>query len=75
MKRVAWLVVDRTGYPDAMYGPAVNGGPAKTARRHALESTRWEGVAFGVCAFHGQAIIKYGTDEQVRGYVFPEPRP
>lgn len=30
-----------------------------------------DAVSFGVCAFHGQTIIKYGTDEQVRGYVFP----
>lgn len=28
-------------------------------------------VPFGVCAFHGQAIIKYGTDKQVRDYLFP----
>ena len=33
--RTAWLVVDRHGYPDSMYGPAVNGGPAKSARRFA----------------------------------------
>ena len=35
MRRVAWLVVDRTGYPDGIYGPATNGGPAKAARRMA----------------------------------------
>jgi hypothetical protein len=29
-------------------------------------------VQFGVCAFHGQTIIKYGTDEQVRRYAFPD---
>ena len=25
---------------------------------------------FAVCAFHGQAIIKHGSDEQVRRYLF-----
>lgn len=28
------------------------------------------GVAFGVCQFHGQVIVKYGTAEQVRDYLF-----
>ena len=32
---------------------------------------KMEGACFGVCAFHGVAIIRYGTDEQVRGYLFP----
>ena len=30
------------------------------------------GRGFAVCAFHGQTIIRYGTDEQVHGYVFPD---
>ena len=29
-------------------------------------------ATFGVCAFHGQVIIKWCTDEQVRDYVFPD---
>jgi len=29
-------------------------------------------VRFGVCQFHGDTIIRYGTEEQVRDYVFPE---
>ena len=29
-------------------------------------------VCGGLCAFHGQTLIKYATDEQVRDYVFPK---
>ena len=29
-------------------------------------------LVLGVCAFHGQAIIMHGTDEQVRRYLFAD---
>ena len=28
------------------------------------------GTCFGICAFHGDAIIRHGTKEQVHDYVF-----
>ena len=30
-----------------------------------------DGRSFGVCSFHGDAIIRYGTPDQARDYVFP----